>query len=111
MSLLACVEVDIKADLSKKKDFNYVQRKTQKLLNFGTERAIWIFTDTCQIVIAEKKAALIIEDWDKEFQLLDVVLFNIGEYLKSEGIIVNGFQFRFYIPIALPAVQAPDHAA
>lgn len=86
-----CVEVDIKADLSKKKDFNYVQRKTQKLLNFGTERVIWIFTDTRQIMIADKNATAFIEDWDNEFPLLDGVLFNIGEYLQSEGIIVTGF--------------------
>jgi hypothetical protein len=86
-----CVEVDIKADLSKVKDFNYVQRKTQKLLNFGTERVIWIFTDTRKILIAEKNMPPIIEDWNNEFEMLDGVCFNIGDYLQSEGIILTGF--------------------
>lgn len=50
------VEIDVEADISKAADFNYINRKTQKLLDFGSERAIWVFSSTQQIIVAEKKA-------------------------------------------------------
>ena len=34
------VEIDVKADISKVADFNYVNRKTKKLLGFGSEKVI-----------------------------------------------------------------------
>jgi len=39
------IEIDIKADLSNPQDQAYVLRKTQKILDFGTERLIWIFSE------------------------------------------------------------------
>ena len=39
------IGIDVKADLSDPKTHNYVQRKTQKVLEFGTEKLIWIFSE------------------------------------------------------------------
>jgi Uma2 family endonuclease len=84
------VEIDVKADLSKVEDFNYVNKKTRKLLDFGTAKVIWIFTDTQQIMIAEQTAdAWLTMGWHRDLELLDGQTFNIGRYLEEEGIKVE----------------------
>lgn len=84
------VEIDVKADLSKTEDFNYVNKKTRKLLDFGTAKVIWVFTDTQQVMIAERNAdAWLTMDWNRDLELLDGQRFNIGQYLADEGIKVE----------------------
>lgn len=46
------VEIDVQ-DLA---DSNYVNRKIRKLLEFGTERLIWVFTDSQQGLVAGRGA-------------------------------------------------------
>ncbi|MGA0558864.1 Uma2 family endonuclease [Larkinella sp. VNQ87] len=81
------VEIDVKADISKIEDFNYVNKKTRKLLDFGTAKVIWVFTDTQQVMVAERTAdAWLTMDWHRDLELLDGQVFNIGRYLAEEGI-------------------------
>jgi Uma2 family endonuclease len=81
------IEIDVKADLSNSRDQNYVHRKTRKLLDFGTEKVIWLFTETRQVMVAERGAdAWLTMDWHRDLTLLDGVRFNIGQYLEDEGI-------------------------
>lgn len=80
------IEIDIKIDLSDEKDFDYTLTKTNKLLEFGTEKVIWIFTKTQKVVIATQDEDWIIRDWNKDIELLDGHFFNIGKYLKEEGV-------------------------
>ncbi|GAB2585232.1 Uma2 family endonuclease [Spirosoma areae] len=58
---IMAVEIDVKADISNRSagpfaDFNYVNRKTKKLLDFGSDKIIWVFTSTQQVMIAERNA-------------------------------------------------------
>ncbi|MCU0352924.1 MAG: Uma2 family endonuclease [Cytophagales bacterium] len=80
------IEIDIKADISNPKDYNYVQRKTQKLLDFGVEKVIWIFTGTQKVTVAAANENWQTMDWDKEIALIDGLVCNIGKYLAEEGI-------------------------
>lgn len=81
------IEIDVKADLSNSRDQNYVHRKTRKLLDFGCEKIIWLFTETRQVLVAERGAdAWLTMDWHRNLDLLDGVQFNIGQYLDDEGI-------------------------
>jgi len=80
------LEIDIRIDLSDEKDFDYTFTKTNKLLEFGTEKVIWIFTKTQKVVIATKDEDWIVRDWNKDVELLDGHLFNIGNYLKEQGV-------------------------
>jgi hypothetical protein len=80
------IEVDIRIDLSDDKDFEYTFTKTQKLLDFGVEKVIWIFSKMNKVVIATKNEDWIVRDWNKDVELIDGHLFNIGEYLKNEGV-------------------------
>lgn len=80
------IEVDIKIHLSMEDDFAYINAKTKKLLEFGVEKVIWILSKPKSIVIATKDEDWIIRDWNKNVELIDGQLFNIGEYFKKEGI-------------------------
>ncbi len=88
-SVPAClvVEVDTEVEFADYPGIDvYVQLKTQKTLDFGTQRVIWIFTSTRKILIAERHQDWIICDWDKTVELLDGVVFCVAEFLESEGI-------------------------
>ena len=80
------VEIDIKADLSKDRDYSYVQKKTQKLLDFGIEKVIWIFTGTQKITVAVANENWQTMDWHKDVEMLEGLVANIGKYLDREGI-------------------------
>lgn len=87
---VVAIEIDVKADLSNVEDRNYVNLKTRKLLDFGTDKVIWIFTDSQQVMIAERTAdAWLTMTWHRDLELHDGQLFNIGAYLQQEGIDVS----------------------
>lgn len=82
------IEIDVKADLNKADDYNYVYRKTQKLLDFGTEKVIWIFSQTKKVLVAtnDENENWQIIDWQKNIEIIDNQHFNIEYFLKEEGI-------------------------
>lgn len=80
------VEIDIRVDLSDEKDFGYVFTKTHKLLDFGVEKVLWIFTKHQKVIIAVKDQDWITKDWNQEIELLDSVFFNIGQFLEARGV-------------------------
>jgi Uma2 family endonuclease len=84
---VVAIEIDVKADMSKVEDRNYVNIKTRKLLDFGTQKVIWVFSDSQQVMVAERDAdAWLTMDWTRDIDLLDSQTFNIGAYLADEGI-------------------------
>lgn len=80
------IEVDIRIDLERPTDHEYVYKKTEKLLDFGLERVIWVFTNSQKVLIAEPRKDWIISDWYKEIEILEGITFNIAQFLKQEGI-------------------------
>lgn len=80
------IEVDIRIDLERPTDHEYVYKKTEKLLDFGLERVIWVFTNSQKVLIAEPRKDWIISDWHKEIEILEGISFNIAQFLKQEGI-------------------------
>lgn len=85
------VEIDVKAELElDEKQLvypDYINLKTQRLLDFGTQKVIWIFTDSKKVLIADKDGSdWLIKDWNQEIELWQGTFFNIGKYLKEEKI-------------------------
>jgi hypothetical protein len=80
------IEVDIDAHLG---GFgtpdDYIYTKTDKLLQFGVERVIWLMSDSKKILVATKDENWEIINWNKEVEILNGISFNIGKYLKDEG--------------------------
>lgn len=80
------VEVDTNIDYSVEGAFDYVHLKTQKLLDFGVQRVIWIFTKSRKVMVAVPGQDWLTKDWNQDIELLDGKYFNVGHYLESEGI-------------------------
>ncbi len=83
------IEIDIHAELEDFKDTAYIKKKTQKLLDFGTQKIIWIFSSTQQVMVAEKNKDWLWIDWNKDIQIWKDEHFNVGEYLKQQGVKVE----------------------
>jgi Uma2 family endonuclease len=81
------IEVDTKADLATSdKLLNYTMRKTQKLLDFGVERVIWIFTQDQRILVADKQQPdnWNLVSWNQDILIMNGISFNIDAYLKKQ---------------------------
>jgi Uma2 family endonuclease len=81
------IEVDTKADLvTSDKLLNYTMRKTQKLLDFGVERVIWIFTQDQRILVADKQQPdnWNLVSWNQDILIMNGISFNIDAYLKKQ---------------------------
>lgn len=80
------IEIDIKAELEDITETGYIKKKTQKLLDFGVEKVIWILSNPQQVIVATPGSTWEMHDWNMDIALLDGELFNVGDYLKEEGI-------------------------
>ena len=83
------IEVDIKADVLGflNEGLEYIIAKSQKVLDFGTDKFVRILTSTRKVYVAtrnEKQA--IITDWDEDIHLLDGCVLNVKRLLDEEDI-------------------------
>lgn len=83
------IEVDIMIELENLKDIQYVKKKIDKLHAFGTEKVIWILTAVRQVIVAIPAHPWQTHNWNDDIELLDGVIFNIGNYLKAKGVVVE----------------------
>ncbi len=82
------IEVDIKADIEAfLNEGSYLFQKSQKMLDFGTERVIWILTETRKVFVAARdQKQWIITDWDQDITVMDGCVLNIKQLLDEEEI-------------------------
>ena len=65
------IEIDAKADMSQfDSAFDYYEKKTTKLLDFGVEKVIWLFTKSRKVWIAESGKDWIIRDWNQVVEVM-----------------------------------------
>ena len=83
------VEVDIAIELEAMNSSEYILAKTQNLLDFGTEKVIWIFTRSKKVFVAEPGKDWYFTDWNNSVLLIEGISCNMAEYLASEGIEVK----------------------
>ncbi len=86
---LLVVEVDIKIELEDVNELDFVFKKTQSLLDFGAKKVIWVTSKTKKVLLAEAGKDWVLRDWDKDIELMEGVVANIGKYLKENDVIVN----------------------
>lgn len=81
-------QVVIEVDMKTETEDNTVgiNLKTQKMLDFGVEKVIWIFTESRKVMVATLGEDWLIKDWNKDVEIMDGHLFNIAAYLEKEGI-------------------------
>ena len=63
------IEIDTKADPSIQKEIDYYHRKTQRLLDFGVEQVVWIYTDSKKVTVALPNQAWLTVNWSDEIGL------------------------------------------
>ena len=83
------IEVDVKIDLpANLSETEYVYDKTQKMLDFGVEKVIWILTKTRRTLIAEPNKRWILTDWDDTVEVMPGCSFELNPLLRSKNVIV-----------------------
>jgi Uma2 family endonuclease len=79
------IEVDVNADTEGGLVETYINKKTDKLFEFGVEKVIWVLSESKKVIVATPYANWEMIDWHKEIEILDGIGFCIGRYLKDEG--------------------------
>ncbi|WP_332368802.1 Uma2 family endonuclease [Spirosoma telluris] len=83
------IEVDVKIDLPiNLSETEYVYDKTQKMLDFGVQKVIWILTKTRRTLIAEPNERWILTDWDDTVEIMPGCSFVMNPLLRSKGVIL-----------------------
>ncbi len=86
------VEVDTKAEFSDPDRANeYYHRKTERLLQFGVERVIWVFTGTRKIMTAEKGKPWLTVDWEDSVEVLPGCVLELRRLIEADGVEVEAF--------------------
>jgi hypothetical protein len=80
------VEVDVEIDTENISQNLYVTRKTQRLLEFGVKKVIWVFTATQSVWVAEPEQDWRIINWNKEIELFEGISMNLGGYLAKMNV-------------------------
>lgn len=86
------IEIDVKIDIDPddhEENSNYIIEKAQKMLDFGTEKVIWILTQNKTIFIFSKTETWTIVPFNTDIPVLDDCLLNLAQLMHDEGI--DGF--------------------
>jgi hypothetical protein len=79
-------EIDVKIDLEKERDYDYIQRKTKKLLEFGVGKVFWILTAQQQVIVAEKSnPTWKIINWQTKMEVFENISFSVEQILAEKG--------------------------
>jgi Uma2 family endonuclease len=84
------IEIDIKIDLSESEwtnEWDYVIEKSKKMLNFGTEKVIWITTKSKKIFVSSPTERWYIVNFDEDIPLFDNVTLNLAKIFEEEDIV------------------------
>ena len=79
------IEVDTKADPEIFKHSNYYTPKTQRLLDFGVEQVVWLFTDSEKVTLATNDAPWITVNWSDAITILENT-FTLEKVLNEEDV-------------------------
>ena len=80
------IEVDIDIDPDSMHDLEYLNKKTQKMLDFGVEKVIWILTNIRKVIIATPDSAWLTMSWANDIEIMEGIFFNIQKYLDERDI-------------------------
>lgn len=82
------IELDVKIDVEgfAAREQSYVYEKTERLLDFGVERVIWITTKPQKVFVASRNADWITHNWNVTVPVIDGITLNLAELVQEEGI-------------------------
>lgn len=85
------IEIDLKIDKSDYfvSEVEYFNKKTEKLLQWGVEKVIWVFSSSRRVLIADNLQKWEFNSWDIPFNVIDDIEINVWELLLKNGFIVE----------------------
>jgi Putative restriction endonuclease len=83
------IEVDLDIDTENINELEYLYNKTQKLLDFGVEKVIWVLTGSKKVIVATPDEDWITSNWSKDILIINDITFNIQKYLDERGVDIN----------------------
>lgn len=83
------IEVDVRIDIDPddhEENSNYIIEKAQKMLDFGTEKIIWILTQNKTIFVFSKTETWTLVPFNTNIPVLDDCILNLAQLMQDEGI-------------------------
>ena len=80
------IEVDLDIDTENINELEYLHKKTQKLLDFGVEKVIWVLTVSEKVVVATPQHDWLTINWNRDIEILDGIVFNVTKFLSDRGL-------------------------
>ena len=83
------IEIDLNVETEdKQKDLfsDYVIPKTQRLLDFGTQKVVWYFSRTRKVMIATPGTKWEFQDWSAPVELMPGLLLDIYQLMREADI-------------------------
>lgn len=82
------IEVDVKIEAGQFPSAeDYISRKSEKMIEFGTERVIWILTEDRKIMVMDRSREWSAYEWNEMVPIFDQYQFCLNDLLKEEGVI------------------------
>lgn len=81
------VEVDIKIDESDyfQNEEEYFHKKTERLLQWGVERVIWVFSASRRVLVADNLKTWSFNSWDLPITVIDEHAINVWGLMLTNG--------------------------
>ncbi|HOY17343.1 MAG TPA: hypothetical protein PLC89_08620 [Haliscomenobacter sp.] len=64
---------------------DYVLPKIQRLMDFGTQRFIWIFSRSQRVLIAETGKNWYFVSWREDVEFFEGMVFNVAQIFEEEA--------------------------
>ncbi len=77
------IEVDVKVELEKNQEIEYVVEKTEKMIQAGTKQVLWFLTKPKKVLIAKEAKNWTLHDWDVDIKLFEGSVLNIKTLLDE----------------------------
>ncbi|HWV30534.1 MAG TPA: hypothetical protein VN038_12810 [Dyadobacter sp.] len=82
------IEIDVKIEAGQfPSPEDYFFRKSEKMIEFGTERVIWVLTENRKIMVMDQSREWSVYEWDEMVPVFDQYQFCLNDLLKEEGVI------------------------
>lgn len=82
------IEIDIRSDESNyfTSEEDYFHKKTERLLEWGVERVIWVFPSSQRILVADNLQEWKFIRWELPFTVIDNYEMNLWELMLEDGL-------------------------
>lgn len=78
------IEVDVQADTDSQSEMEYILKKLDDYLSFGTAKVIWIFTDSQKVMVATAQKPWLTYGWGENIEVLPGLFINVQQIVGRQ---------------------------